>query len=64
MNPESLTGKVVLGIVRHFVTSVAGGYVAKGLITHDQQQTLVAGLMVAFGLALSIYDKAQQTKGN
>lgn len=62
MNADSFTGKVVLGIVRHFITTLSGGFVAQGLINHDQQQTLVAGAMVAFGLGLSIYDKSQQQR--
>lgn len=64
LNQDSLVGKVVLGVIRHSITTFAGGFVAKGLITHDQQQTLVAGFMVAVGLAMSIYDKAQKGKAD
>lgn len=61
---DSLSGMILMGVIRHVITSVAGGFVAKGLITGDQQTTLVAGAMVAVGLGLSIYNKAQAKKGN
>lgn len=62
MNQDSLTGRVVLAFIRHAITTISGGFVTQGLINHDQQQTLIAGLMVAVGLGLSIMDKAQQAK--
>lgn len=54
---SGLIGNIVLGIIRHGITTVAGGFVAKGMITGDQSTTLVAGLMVAVGIAFSVYDK-------
>lgn len=54
---SGLIGNIVLGLIRHSITTVAGGFVAKGMITGDQSTTLVAGLMVAVGIAFSVYDK-------
>lgn len=57
MKEDSLTGMILMGIIRHFITTSAGAFVAQGIINHDQQQTLVAGAMVAVGIALSVYNK-------
>lgn len=60
LNQETLAGKLVLGVVRHMLTSVAGGFVVKGYITNDQQTQLVSALVVVIGIGLSAYDKIQQ----
>jgi hypothetical protein len=64
LNPQGIVGKVVLSFVRHSIVGISAIYVKQGLITGDQQTTLVAGAMVAFGLAMAVYDKSQQGKGN
>ena len=58
MNPFSgLVGQITEGLLRHVITSVAGGFVAQGLINQNQAQTLIAGAMVAAGIGLSLYSK-------
>jgi hypothetical protein len=64
---NSIVGDVVTGIIRHAITTLAGGFVAQGLINQNQVQTLVAGVMVLVGVGWSIYSKgqaAQKLAGN
>lgn len=64
-NPDSLAGKIILGLVRHTLNGILAGYVAKGLLTNDQETTALSAIMLLVPIGLSVYDKIQshQTKG-
>lgn len=54
-----LDQETVLGIVRHFLTTAAGGLVAGGYLTNNDAQTIIGGIVCAVGVAWSIYQKQQ-----
>jgi len=53
----SILGNIALGVLRHFVTTAAGGLVANGYLTHDQAQQGAGAVMVIVALGFSVYDK-------
>ncbi|MGZ5183592.1 MAG: Pam3-gp28 family putative phage holin [Caldimonas sp.] len=57
-----MIGKIGLGVLRHTMTTAAGGMVAKGLLTNDQSSALVGAVLTLAGIALSVYDKLQAAK--
>lgn len=50
----------ILGIVRHLLTSAAGGLIAHGYLTTDQSQQIIGGLIAIIGVAWSLYQKYEQ----
>lgn len=60
MDTNTLMGKVVMGILRHSISSIAAGYVAKGLMTQDQATTAVSAAVALLGVGLSVYNSMQQ----
>lgn len=52
-----VVGDVVLGVIRHVVTSAGGGLVAHGLITGNQLNQGVGAVMVLVGIGFSILQK-------
>lgn len=53
---------LVFGIVRHLLTTGAGVLVTDGYLNSSDATQLVGGLMVAVGLAWSVYNKFQHRK--
>jgi hypothetical protein len=52
----------VLGIVRHFLTTAAGGLIAHGYLNADQSQAIVGGIVALIGVAWSLLQKYEQRK--
>lgn len=48
------------GIIRHVLTTAAGGLVANGTVTSDQAQQIIGGIMAILTIAWSLYQKRQQ----
>jgi hypothetical protein len=57
IDPDTLLGKLVMGLIRHGLTTAAGGLVAHGWLTGSQAQEGVGAVVVLIGLGLSVYDK-------
>jgi len=51
--------EVVLGIVRHVLTTLAGVLVADGYLQNSDATAIVGGLVAAVGVAWSWYNKHQ-----
>jgi len=45
------------GLIRHALTTFGGGLVADGLLTGDDMQTAVSGLVVVAGVIWSLIEK-------
>jgi hypothetical protein len=56
---DSVVAKVVLGIIRHMITTWGGTLVAKGLMTQSQETQAIGAIMVVVPIGFSIYDKMQ-----
>lgn len=54
---DGIVGNIVLGMLRHGLTSVSGGLVAHGYLTGDQQQQAVGAILTVIGIGFSVYDK-------
>jgi hypothetical protein len=52
-----MTREMILGIVRHILTLVGGGFVAKGHIDASTAETVVGALISLSGVAWSILEK-------
>jgi len=61
-DPNSIAGKILLGVIRHFVTGAFAGVVAHGYMTKDQNQQAIGAVMVLLTIGLSAYDKIQSHK--
>ena len=59
MNTDDLISKVILGAIRHFLTTAGGGLIAHGVVTGDQWNDVVGAIMVVVPIAFSAYDKIQ-----
>lgn len=53
---------VVLGIIRHVLTTGAGALVADGLMTGSEASDGVGAIVVLIGIGWSAYDKWQRAK--
>lgn len=51
----------ILGLVRHGLTSVGGAFIGKGVVTGDQLEVIVAGVVTLLGVLWSLWDKAQRS---
>jgi hypothetical protein len=52
----------VLGIVRHFLTTAAGGLIAQGYVNNDQASAIIGGIVALIGVAWSLLQKYEQGK--
>ena len=57
MNPDSLIGKIMLGIIRHMVASGGAVIVSKGLLDASTEQQAIGAVMVLVGVGFSIANK-------
>ncbi len=49
--------KIVMGYIRHGLTTAGGAMVAKGVMTQDQATTIIGAVIVALNVAWSHYSK-------
>lgn len=54
---ENLFVQQMLGVIRHVLTTFAGAMVAHGLMTNDQQTTIVAGALAFLTVVWSLVQK-------
>lgn len=52
----------ILAIVRHALTTFGGAYVANGLITGAQLETLVGSVVAIVGVAWSLVEKRRRAR--
>jgi undecaprenyl pyrophosphate phosphatase UppP len=53
----SLFNRIVLGVLRHLLTAMAGVLLARGVITHSQDDQVVGSALVVSGIMLSAAEK-------
>lgn len=51
---------LILGIIRHLLTSAGGALAAKGVITAAEADTVAGALMTVAGVGWSIYEKIRR----
>jgi len=56
---DNIISKVILGLIRHILTTAGGGLVAHGLVTGQQWSDVVGAIMVIVPVMFSAYDKWQ-----
>lgn len=56
MNPE------VLAVIRHIITTVGGGWMAKAGLEGSEIELLAGAVTTLIGLGWSLYDKRQRRK--
>lgn len=52
----------IQGIIRHILTTAAGGMVADGYFTQDQATQIIGGVVAIVGVVWSLYNKSQHRK--
>jgi hypothetical protein len=52
-----MPASVVLGLARHFLTTMGGGLVTSGVLTDGDLQTGIGAVLALLGIGLSILDK-------
>jgi len=52
-------GSMVLGIVRHILTTVGGVLVTNGTLSDSDLQAAIGGLMTVIGVVWSVVEKQQ-----
>ena len=55
MNP------MILGILRHALTTLGGGLAMNGTLSGDDLNTAIGCITTLIGIAWSVYDKRQRT---
>lgn len=48
---------MVLGLIRHAMTTAGGALVTNGVITQDDLTSIVGGALALLGIALSVWNK-------
>lgn len=48
---------IVLGIIRHTLTTLGGGMVGAGALTSDDLQSAVGAICTVLGIAWSVWEK-------
>ncbi len=51
---------IIMGVIRHFLTSFGGGLIVKGLLTAAQFNEILGAAMALIGLIWSVLDKANR----
>jgi hypothetical protein len=52
----------LLSIVRHFLTTAAGGLIANGYLNSSQSQAIIGGICALIGVAWSLFQKYEAQK--
>lgn len=54
--------KIILGVIRHTLTTSGGSGVTAGLLSGDELTTLVSSVVTVVGILWSMYDKYSDLK--
>jgi hypothetical protein len=58
MNPQ--TRSIILGFVRHALTTVGGGLATQGTLSQDELNAGIGAIITLIGIAWSVYEKRRR----